>query len=96
MNEILIIPNTILRNRSDPIKEVSDIEIKLSKKMRKIMNEAPGVGLAAPQLGVLKRIITINVRESSDEKNLSYTLFNPEIISYSLDNLNILGIKIGL
>tara|TARA_Y100000590_G_scaffold457471_1_gene610180 strand:- start:351 stop:863 length:513 start_codon:yes stop_codon:yes gene_type:complete len=83
MNEILIIPNTILRNRSDPIKEVSDIEIKLSKKMRKIMNEAPGVGLAAPQLGVLKRIITINVRESSDEKNLSYTLFNPEIISYS-------------
>ena len=83
MNEILIIPNTILRNRSDPIKEVSDIEIKLSKKMRKIMNEAPGVGLAAPQLGILKRIITINVRDSSDEKNLSYTLFNPEIISYS-------------
>ena len=83
MNEILIIPNTILRNRSDPIKEVSDIEIKLSKKMRKIMNEAPGVGLAAPQLGILKRIITINVRETSDEKSLSYTLFNPEIISYS-------------
>ena len=63
--------------------ETRNIEIKLSKRMRKIMNEAPGVGLAAPQLGILKRIITINVRESSDEKNLSYTLFNPEIISYS-------------
>ena len=83
MSQILIIPNTILRNKSNPIKEVSDNEIILSKKMRKIMNDAPGVGLAAPQLGILKRIITINVNESSDEKNLSYTLFNPEIISYS-------------
>lgn len=83
MSQILIIPNTILRNKSNPIKEVSDNEIILSKKMRKIMNDAPGVGLAAPQLGILKRIITINVKESSDEKNLSYTLFNPEIISYS-------------
>ena len=83
MSEILIIPNTILRRKSIPIKKVSDSEIKLSKRMTKIMNEAPGVGLSAPQLGILKRIITINVRESSDEKNLSYTLFNPEIISYS-------------
>ena len=84
MSQILIIPNTILRNKSNPIKEVSDNEIILSKKMRKIMNDAPGVGLAAPQLGILKRIITINVKESSDEKNLSYTLFNPEIIKESM------------
>ena len=87
MGEILIIPNTILRKKSISIKEVSDIEIELSKRMMKIMNEAPGVGLAAPQLGILKRMITINVRESSEEKNLSYTLFNPEIISYSKNNI---------
>jgi len=87
MSEILIIPNTILRRKSIPIKKVSDSEIKLSKRMTKIMNEAPGVGLSAPQLGILKRIITINVKESPDEKNSTYTLFNPEIISYSKNNV---------
>ena len=87
MSEILIVPNTALRKKSISIKEVSDIEIELSKRMIKIMDEAPGIGLAAPQLGILKRIITINVRESSEEKNLSYTLFDPEIISYSKNNI---------
>ena len=47
MGEILIIPNTILRKKSISIKEVSDIEIELSKRMMKIMNEAPGVGLCS-------------------------------------------------
>ena len=81
MKNILIVPNPILRQKSLPIKKVTDKEILLSKKMIKIMNEAPGIGLAAPQLGELKRIITVNIRE--DEKDNSYALFNPEIIWYS-------------
>ena len=88
MNEILIIPNSILRKKSIPLKNIGNDEIKLSKKMIKIMNDAPGIGLAAPQLGILKRIITINVRESENEKSKPYALFNPEIVSYSKNKIS--------
>ena len=81
MSEILIIPNTILRKKSKSIEKVTDKEIKISKKMNRIMLEAPGIGLAAPQIGELKRIITINIYQN--EKNIKYALFNPEIISHS-------------
>ena len=54
MSEILITPNPILRKKSLPVKEISNNEITLSKKMIKIMNDAPGIGLAAPQIGELK------------------------------------------
>ena len=47
------------------------------------MNNAPGIGLAAPQIGILKKIITINIKETENEKKINYALFNPEIISYS-------------
>ena len=62
MKDILIFPNSILRQKALPIEKVSNEEIKLSKKMIKIMTEAPGIGLAAPQLGKLLRIITINIK----------------------------------
>ena len=87
MNEILIIPNTLLRKKSVLLDKVTESEIKLSKKMIKIMNEAPGIGLAAPQIGILKRIITINVLEPEKEKNIAYTLFNPEITWYSKNKI---------
>mgnify|MGYP006111351867 CR=1 FL=1 len=85
MNEILIIPNLLLRKKSLPIKKVTSDDIKLSRRMTKIMNEAPGIGLAAPQIGELKRIITINIYQ--EEKNISYTLFNPEITWFSKDEI---------
>ena len=85
MNEILIIPNLLLRKKSLPIKKVTSDDIKLSRRMTKIMNEAPGIGLAAPQIGELKRIITINIYQ--EEKNSSYTLFNPEITWFSKDEI---------
>ena len=83
MSAILVIPNPLLRKKSVPINIITKNEIDISKKIMKIMNGAPGIGLAAPQIGILKRIITINIRESENEKSLNYSLFNPEIISYS-------------
>ena len=47
------------------------------------MKDAPGIGLAAPQLGIHKRIITINIEDVENKKKISYALFNPEIIKYS-------------
>lgn len=87
MKDILIIPNPLLREKSIAVTDINNEELKLSKKLIKIMNAAPGVGLAAPQIGVMKRIIAINVKELEKEKKISYTLFNPEITWYSKEKV---------
>ena len=83
MNDILIIPNSVLRQKSLPLKNITKKDIDLSLKMMKIMNNDPCIGLAAPQIGILKKIITINIKETENEKKINYALFNPEIISFS-------------
>ena len=47
------------------------------------MLSAPGVGLAANQIGILKKIITVNIPNNKTKKDKIYTLFNPKIISFS-------------
>ena len=59
MNKILLVPHPLLRQKAKAIKKITQEDIKLSKNMIKIMQEAPGVGLAANQIGVLKKIVTI-------------------------------------
>ena len=77
MKDILIIPNPLLREKSIAVKDINNEALKLSKKLIKIMNTAPGVGLAAPQIGVMKRIIAINVKELEQEKKIYYIFFKP-------------------
>ena len=83
MNQILYFPDPILRQTSKKIKKITSKEIDISKKMIDLMLKAPGVGLAANQIGILKKIVTINVPNENNEKNKIYTLFNPIITSYS-------------
>lgn len=47
-------------------------------------NLRPGVGIAAPQLGINKRMIAVHF-EDANEKNYSYGLFNPKIVSHSVE-----------
>ena len=54
MSKILIAPNPLLRQKSQKLDQVTKEDINLSKKMIKIMKSAPGVGLAANQIGKLK------------------------------------------
>ena len=61
MNEILLVPHPLLRQKSATLKKITKEDIILSKKMTKIMKKAPGVGLAANQIGVLKKIITVHI-----------------------------------
>ena len=58
MNKILIHPDPLLRKKSQLINKVGYEEKRLSKNMFEIMKESIGIGLAAPQIGELKRIIT--------------------------------------
>ena len=75
--EILTHPDSRLRLKASPIKTLSDEYLKIAKKMLATMYLNNGIGLAATQVNIQKRIIVIDV---SDEKNNPIFLFNPEIV----------------
>lgn len=72
-------PDPILREKAVPVKKINEHIIKLLDDMAETMYAAEGVGLAAPQVGVSKRVCVIDV---GDEHGL-IELINPEIISKS-------------
>ena len=76
---IIIAPDKRLKLKSAPIERVDDGLRKLMDDMLETMYAAPGSGLAAPQVGVLKRVI---VRELArvDEGHAPYFMTNPEVI----------------
>ncbi len=65
--EILTYPNPKLRELSKPVKEVTEELVQYSKDMLETMYEARGVGLAAPQVGRLERMIVIDTRPHDEE-----------------------------
>ena len=87
MDKILLVPHPLLRQKAKALKKVTKEDINLSKKMIKVMQQAPGVGLAANQIGVLKQIVTIHIRENENDVGKLYSLFNPVIIKYSKEKV---------
>ena len=83
MSEILIVPHPLLRQKSKPLKKVTKEDVELSKNMTNIMKKAPGVGLAANQIGILKQIITVHIQDKEKEIEKIYALFNPKILNVS-------------
>ena len=81
--EILLVPNEILRQKSKRLKKITKEDIKIANQMMEIMIKAPGVGLAANQVGILKQIVTINYEDKESDKRANYILFNPLITEYS-------------
>lgn len=75
----------ILRKKSRPIEKIDDRITQLIDDMIDTMYDADGVGLAAPQIGVLKRIIVIDVGDGIIE------LINPEIIEVSGSQIDVEG-----
>lgn len=66
---IRIIPDPVLRQKAEPVAVVDDAVRQLMNDMLDTMYDAPGIGLAAPQIGVLKRIVVLDVshREVEDD-----------------------------
>ena len=87
MNKILYVPSPFLRQKAKKIDKVGEEEIKIAKNMNDIMLNAPGVGLAANQIGILKQIVTIFFVDQVTNKEIKYNLFNPEITSYSKETI---------
>jgi peptide deformylase len=65
--EILTYPNPRLREVSEPVDVFDDKLKKLTQDMIETMYHAHGIGLAAPQVGVLKRVVVIDTRPKDDE-----------------------------
>jgi peptide deformylase len=77
--EIIILPDPLLRTVSKPVKTVDAGTRKLMDDMLETMYEAPGIGLAAVQIGVPKRLVVIDLSKEGEEKQPLF-LVNPEIV----------------
>ncbi|MGD9296553.1 MAG: peptide deformylase [Chromatiales bacterium] len=75
--EILHFPDPRLRNVARPVEEVDDEIRQLVDDMFETMYDAPGIGLAAIQINVAKRVIVVDV---SEDKSEPLCLINPEIL----------------
>jgi peptide deformylase len=78
--EIKKYPERVLREKTSPIDNIDGKLQRLIDDMLETMYAAPGVGLAAPQVGVSKRLIVIDVSMRDEEKTPLIVLINPEII----------------
>lgn len=75
-----------LRERAAEIEAIDDRLIELAQSMHETMLDAPGVGLAGPQVGVMERIIVVHVPGEyigEDEDDISYTLINPVLVAHT-------------
>lgn len=81
---LIILPDPLLRQQSKPIEQVDAEITRLADDMLETMYDAPGIGLAAIQIGVPRRMLVIDIsREDEDRKPVVF--INPEILTVSDD-----------
>tara|TARA_B100000315_G_scaffold54459_1_gene48713 strand:- start:466 stop:990 length:525 start_codon:yes stop_codon:yes gene_type:complete len=85
LRQILIEPNKILREKSLPVEKVDSDLQRLMDDMLETMYSAPGIGLAAIQVGMPKRVIVLDITPKDEPRNPMYFV-NPEIIMKSENN----------
>jgi len=82
IRKILVEPDPFLRRKSEKVEKVDDDVRSLMNDMLETMHDAPGIGLAAIQIGVPKRIIVMDLAKENEKKQPLYFV-NPEIITKS-------------
>jgi peptide deformylase len=85
--DIIAIPDKRLRLTSEPVAKIDDSIKTLVEQMFEAMYAAPGIGLAAIQLGDPKRVVTMDLAKKDDEKE-PQVFINPEI-TWSSDETNV-------
>jgi len=78
---IVTVPDPILRKAALPVERVDDALRRLADDMLETMYAAPGVGLAAPQVGVSRRLVVLDVSAKEDERQ-PMVLINPKIVAF--------------
>ena len=84
---ILLHPDPRLKKVAAPVEDVTDALRTLGDEMLEAMYAAPGIGLAAPQVGVLDRLIVVDCVKVENEKPRPLVMFNPQVIAAS-DEMN--------
>ncbi|MGN6747037.1 MAG: peptide deformylase [Xanthobacteraceae bacterium] len=79
IREIIKLPDKRLRLNSEPVKQIDASIRKLVADMFETMYKAPGIGLAAIQVGVAKRVITMDLSKKEDDQE-PQVFINPEIL----------------
>ncbi|OUS12071.1 peptide deformylase [Rhodospirillales bacterium 47_12_T64] len=77
--EIVIAPDPVLKTVCEPVIEVNDEVRTLMTDMLETMYKAPGIGLAACQVGVTKRVIVVDVSDDKEE-NQPFCMADPEVL----------------
>ena len=85
---ILIHPDPRLKKVCAPVADLSDDLRRLADDMLETMYDAPGIGLAAPQIGVMDRLIVLDCVKDDGEQPRPMVMFNPEIVASS-DETNV-------
>ena len=94
VREIVFVPDPVLRKKAKTVTKFDEKLQTLIDDMVETMRQAPGVGLAAPQVGVLERVIVVEYFENEEDEELEdaaeapkklYTIVNPEITRRSTD-----------
>ncbi len=89
LRKIVTLPEPVLRGKARKVTDFGQDLQNLVDDMVETMREAPGVGLAAPQVDVPLRVIVIEFGDEEDEEapKKLFTMVNPEIARYSTDSL---------
>lgn len=82
---IIIHPDPRLKKVCEPVPDLSDELRRLADDMLETMYDAPGIGLAAPQVGVLKRLIVLDCVRDGEGTPRPLVMFNPEVVLGSDD-----------
>lgn len=80
---ILIHPDPRLKKVCAPVSDISDDLRKLADDMLETMYFAPGIGLAAPQVGVMDRLIVLDCEKDDKTAAKPVVMFNPEVVAVS-------------
>ena len=88
IRKIVKMPNDILRKKCRPVEEIDEKILTLLDDMAETMYENDGVGLAAPQVGILRRVVVVDI---GDEEIGLLELINPEIISQEGEQIGVEG-----
>ncbi|MGH1351064.1 MAG: peptide deformylase [Methyloligellaceae bacterium] len=78
--DIITIPDPMLRDKSEPVERVDAELVKFTEDMLETMYDAPGVGLAAVQVAVPRRVIVMDISRDEDEERQPLVMINPKIL----------------
>lgn len=83
IKKIVLFPDEVLTTPTQPVEKINDEIKQLVQDLIDTMYDAPGIGLAAPQIGVLKRVAVVDISRDEDEPPELVVMINPEIVASS-------------